>query len=293
LRPTLYPNGFPSAYEELKTLYPVFYRDVFEMDAIWQVCGGRLDMIEDGVDAVANSAFVATMDEQSLARMEAFLKIPHSSARSLSDRRKLVASYFIGTGHIGAPEIKEIAATYSSGECEVTFENGYVGIRITAELGDTPPEADFYYIMRKKIPAHLGILFNNASRPIIFINEPPQLFFHRFIMHSKFNNNEGVCVTLDGSVNLDGSIQLNQTNVDGIGMTRMVFFFGKRGGVLLNGEVLLDGSIRLNQEGGTAGFQHEEKLSARLVIDDMYLLDGSVPLNGSRYLNANYYEEEL
>ena len=35
MKPTLYPNGFPSAYEELKTFYPVFYRDVFEMDAIW------------------------------------------------------------------------------------------------------------------------------------------------------------------------------------------------------------------------------------------------------------------
>ena len=34
MKPTLYPNGFPNVYEELKTFYPVFYRDVFEMDAI-------------------------------------------------------------------------------------------------------------------------------------------------------------------------------------------------------------------------------------------------------------------
>jgi len=293
LKPTLYPNGFPSVYEEIKTFYPVWYWEVREMDAIWKVCGGKLDEIEDGVDAVANSAFVATMSESLLGRMETFLQIPADSTRSLSDRRKLVASYFLGTGHIGAPEIKEIASAFTSGECEVTFENGYVGIRITAELGDTPPEADFYYIMRKKIPAHLGILFNNASRPIIFENEPPELFFHRFIMHSKFNNVQGVCVTLDGSVNLDGSVLLNQTNVDGIDMSRMVFFFGKRGGVLLDGEVLLDGSIKLNQQGGTAGFQNEEALAARLVINNMYLLDGSVPLDGSRYLNADYYKEEL
>ena len=48
MKPTLYPNGFPSAYEELKTFYPVFYRDVFEMDAIWRAAGGGLDEIEDG-----------------------------------------------------------------------------------------------------------------------------------------------------------------------------------------------------------------------------------------------------
>lgn len=62
MKPTLYPNGFPSAYEELKTFYPVFYRDVFEMDAIWRAAGGGLDEIEDGVDAVVNNNFVSLMD---------------------------------------------------------------------------------------------------------------------------------------------------------------------------------------------------------------------------------------
>ncbi len=294
MTPTLYPNGFPSVYEELKTFYPVFYRDVLEMDAIWKVCGGKLDEIEDGVDAVANSAFVATMNERSLSQMETFLKIPADPTRSIADRRKLVGSFFIGTGHIGAPEIKEIAATYTSGECEVTFEDGYVGIRITAELGDTPPEADFYYILRKKIPAHLGILFNNASRPIIFINEPPELFFHRFIMHMEFSHTDGACVMLDGSELLDGSFTLNQGFTDGIEMTRVIFHSGQTVGVLLDGSVNLDGSIKLNQKKGTAtGFVHEETLTASLIIDKMYVLDGAVLLDGSRQLNADYMKEEL
>ena len=107
MKPTLYPNGFPSAYEELKTFYPVFYRDVFEMDAIWRAAGGGLDEIEDGVDAVVNNNFVSLMDTDALAQMETFLGIPLNQKRTLEARRKLVASYFIEET-TWFPEIKDM-----------------------------------------------------------------------------------------------------------------------------------------------------------------------------------------
>lgn len=157
MKPTLYPNGFPSAYEELKTFYPVFYRDVFEMDAIWRTCGGGLDEIEDDVDRVANSTYISLMDEKALVQMETFLSIPPDSGRTLEERRKLVSSYFLGVGHIGAREIKEIAKAFTEGKCEVSFSNGEVYIHIKADISDTPPADDFFFILRKKIPAHLGV----------------------------------------------------------------------------------------------------------------------------------------
>lgn len=157
MKPTLYPNGFPSAYEELKTFYPVFYRDVFEMDAIWRTCGGGLDQIEEDVDRVAGSSYVALMDETALAQMEVFLGIPADTSRTLEERRKMVSSYFLGTGHFGANEIKEITRAFTEGECEVSFRDGEVYIHIKADISDTPPADDYYYILRKKIPAHLGV----------------------------------------------------------------------------------------------------------------------------------------
>ena len=157
MKPTLYPNGFPSAYEELKTFYPVFYRDVFEMDAIWRAAGGGLDEIEDGVDAVVNNNFVSLMDTDALAQMETFLGIPPNQKRTLEARRKLVASYFIGGNHIGAREIKDITRAFTEGTCEVSFVGGTVYIHVKSDIKDTPPEDDYYYILRKKIPAHLGV----------------------------------------------------------------------------------------------------------------------------------------
>ena len=160
MKPTLYPNGFPSAYEELKTFYPVFYRDVFEMDAIWRAAGGGLDEIEDGVDAVVNNNFVSLMDTDALAQMETFLDIPLNQKRTLEARRKLVASYFIGGNHIGAREIKDITRAFTEGTCEVSFVGGTVYIHVKSDIKDTPPEDDYYYILRKKIPAHLGVYTN-------------------------------------------------------------------------------------------------------------------------------------
>ena len=160
MKPTLYPNGFPSAYEELKTFYPVFYRDVFEMDAIWRAAGGGLDEIEDGVDAVVNNNFVSLMDTDALAQMETFLGIPLNQKRTLEARRKLVASYFIGGNHIGAREIKDITRAFTEGTCEVSFVGGTVYIHVKSDIKDTPPEDDYYYILRKKIPAHLGVYTN-------------------------------------------------------------------------------------------------------------------------------------
>ena len=160
MKPTLYPNGFPSAYEELKTFYPVFYRDVFEMVAIWRAAGVGLDEIEDGVDAVVNNNFVSLMDTDALAQMETFLGIPLNQKRTLEARRKLVASYFIGGNHIGAREIKDITRAFTEGTCEVSFVGGTVYIHVKSDIKDTPPEDDYYYILRKKIPAHLGVYTN-------------------------------------------------------------------------------------------------------------------------------------
>lgn len=134
MKPTLYPNGFPSVYDELKTFYPVFYRDVFEMDAIWRAAGGKLDEIEAGVDAAANDTFISMMDAAALSDMEAFLDIAPNKNRTLEVRRKLVASYFVGANHIGAPEIKELVRGYTGDTPEVKFSKGRISMSSSSML---------------------------------------------------------------------------------------------------------------------------------------------------------------
>ena len=157
MKPTLYPNGFPSAYEELKTFYPVFYRDVFEMDAIWRAAGGGLDEIEDGVDAVVNNNFVSLMDTDTLAQMENFLGIPLNQKRTLEARRKLVALYFIGGNHIGSQEIKDIVFGYTGASSSVEFKNSRIYVKLFPNDNSTFLSSDVMECLKRKIPAHLSL----------------------------------------------------------------------------------------------------------------------------------------
>lgn len=165
MKPTLYPNGFPSVYEELKTFYPVFYRDVFEMDAIWRAAGGKLDEIEAGVDAVANDTFISMMDAAALSDMEAFLDIAPNKNRTLEDRRKLVASYFVGANHIGAPEIKELVRGYAGDTPEVKFSKGRIYVCISPPDESSFLSSDIIECLLRKIPAHLALSLSLSYKP--------------------------------------------------------------------------------------------------------------------------------
>ena len=157
MQPTLYPNGFPSTYEEIKTFYPVFYRDVFEMDAIWRAAGGGLDEIEDGVDAVTNNTLVSLMDADSLTKMENFLGTQPNESRTLDDRRKSVASYFIGLNHIGSPEIKDIVFRYTGVSPSVGFKNSRIYVKLFPKDNSTFLPSDVMECLKRKIPAHLSL----------------------------------------------------------------------------------------------------------------------------------------
>lgn len=165
MKPTLYPNGFPSVYDELKTFYPVFYRDVFEMDAIWRAAGGKLDEIEAGVDAAANDTFISMMDAAALSDMEAFLDIAPNKNRTLEVRRKLVASYFVGANHIGAPEIKELVRGYTGDTPEVKFSKGRIYVCISPPDESAFFSSDIIECLLRKIPAHLALSLSLSYKP--------------------------------------------------------------------------------------------------------------------------------
>ena len=169
MKPTLYTNGFPSAYEELKTFYPVFYRDVFEMDAIWRAAGGKLNEIEVGVDAAANDTFISMMDAAALSDMETFLDIVPNKNRTLEVRRKLVASYFVGANHIGAPEIKELVRGYTGDTPEVKFSKGRIYVCISPPYESAFFSSDIIECLLRKIPAHLALSLSLRYKPDVCI----------------------------------------------------------------------------------------------------------------------------
>lgn len=154
---SIYDNAYESNYEELKTYYPVWYRDVLEMDAIWRILGEELDGVQGGILTFIANSFIYKADAPTIQKLEKFLYISPDASRSLEERRKLVGSYFMGNGHIGEPEIKALTKMFCDGTCEVVLIGGTVSIHINLDIKSASILDDYYSTLRRKIPAHLGI----------------------------------------------------------------------------------------------------------------------------------------
>lgn len=230
----LYDNAPRSGYEELKTFYPVWYRDVQEMDALWRVFGNRLDDIQLGLKQAINNCYISTADEETIKRFEEFFYITYDGPRTLEERRALVASFFIGNGHIGEQEIKELMSAFTSGDIAVALVGGTVEISVTRELSDRFNLSDSTFVILKRIPAHLNLSFKDVLLPIKFSNNEENFVLERFRVGIQTLNNNGISYK-----NL--SIRLFVRQPLGItGTIKMDTMYR------LNGEVLLNGSRRLN-----------------------------------------------
>lgn len=206
----LYDNGPDSNYEALKTLYPVWYRDVLEMDALWRAFGPQLDDMQKELGQAVDNGFIWSASEPVIAELEKFLYIPVDRAKPLTERKSLVASFSIGNGHIGEREIKAVIGIFTNGVIEVALVGGTIEVSVTRELSDRFNLADGLYILLKKIPAHLRLTFRDILLPILFENRNA-LIFRKFGVQSSFSNRgQTEPILLTGRHALDGLWKLDQ-----------------------------------------------------------------------------------
>jgi hypothetical protein len=153
----IYENAYPDCYEELKTFYPVWYREIPEMDAIWRAFGAQLNEVRTGIITAVNNCFVWTADEETLGKFEEFLGIVYDGYRTLKQRRSAVSAYFLRRGHIGEQEIKEFVRLFTNSRCTVEFANSNVKVTVFFQRGDEAVPAECRAFLLKEIPAHLGL----------------------------------------------------------------------------------------------------------------------------------------
>lgn len=202
----LYENAYPSTYEEIKTWYPVWYRDVLEMDALWRVWGGQLDEIQAGISQAIDNNFIDYADAATLTKLETFFGIMYDSPRSLVDRRNLLKALLLGANHIGQKEIKEIISVFTDGQIDVQLIGGMIRITVTRDFGDNFNLYDCHYILDNKMPAHLALDMVDRLLPVsVFTNN--QFIFKDLKLGLAVQNrslfHEGI--QLDGEKTLDGT----------------------------------------------------------------------------------------
>lgn len=173
----------------------------------------------------------------------------------------------------------------------------------------------------KSLRSHLdGFIWNFRGEP--FVNDPDKFTLRRFIQSVAFSNQRNFPpVRLDGSRLLDGSWLLNAVQRSMFGFPCISFHAAAKGlrdtleraGISFAAALAgTAGHVRLPElrarfptSGIRMGFstprvsfrgmeQNRQSLSrAALTVDSMWRLDGSVPLDGSRKLNADITKEDL
>lgn len=143
-------------YEEVRGFLPDYYNDIVEMQAYLNSLGNKLDSAEEANQRVLNNNFVYSADEETIERLERYLFLPVEKTKPLDDRRRLVASFFIGFGKISATKIKDIVYQFTNAIPEVDFKDSTIFVEI--ERGSTKSLylVDVATILSRRLPAHLG-----------------------------------------------------------------------------------------------------------------------------------------
>ena len=153
----LYENAWPNNYEEIKTWYPVWYREVLEMDALWRVWGKHTDDIQAGIIQAIDNNFIDYADAQTISKLEKFFGIVYDGPRTLVERRNVIKAFIIGSGRIGQRQIKELISVFVDGEIEVQLIGGAIHIAINREDSAKFNVNDCYSLLSGRIPAHLSL----------------------------------------------------------------------------------------------------------------------------------------
>lgn len=322
----LYDNAWPTTYEEIKRFYPVWYRDVLEMDAIWRVQGRELDGVRATVEGLVNNGYILTADLPTITSLEDFLRLVPEPGQSLDERRRTVVAYVRGLEHIGAPEIRSIVSAFTAGTVEVSFHAGIIGIKTSCQESEILSLAGYLKVLYARIPTHLRLALTVEIKIPPFVNEPDGFMLRRFVLAWSFSNRRSFPpIRLDGSVPLDGSVLLNAAASSMFAFPRFTVS-GETPGVrnkmgrtgiwcgftpFSEAEKVEMPEFRArfptpgNARGPTAfstpclrvsggmGKNKQSVSRAALTVDTMYTLDGSVLLDGSRKLNADIAKEEL
>ena len=302
----IYENAWPSTYEEFKTWYPVWYRDIFEMDAIWQVLGGQMDKIQALLIWMVDSNFIDHADAPMLTRLENFLGIVHPYPRTLVERRAVLRGFTIGRGHMGRRQIIELISIFTSGEIDVSFTRpGRINVAVTRDFGDMFNLHDINLIIGHRVPTHLSLLIVDLPQPVKVINQNNFIFVNLTI-HFVIANITAPRIRLNGENLLDGSWQLDAGMMHGIGFMAFYVHAIVRNhaimaeGVVVDGRNLLNGTFFLNGkkmgpirgvaaqnlEAGVFRLKTSSRLSGTLAKTRTWNLDGQLKLDAGVFVGA-------
>lgn len=257
--------------KELLELLPreLNYGESPEMTAIQAALSAAVGDVWAARDGFAAQLSPATAT-WGLSKWEEALGLVPSDRNGLDARRRAVIAKLRGAGTSTVERLTSVAEAHLGGVVWLLeFPDEYrveVWVRSRA-VPDGSIEA-LRGALKEIMPAHLRWSCGVEYPTEPFVNEPDAFTLHRFILVIAFSDRRTfVSFRLDGSVLLDGSALLDA-------VPQSMFAFPR---------------VKL----GARMARNRQRLAAALTTDSLWTLDGSVPLDGSRKLNAGIVKEEL
>lgn len=159
----LYDNAPDNYHDELASMFPAWYRDVLEMDALWNTWGVLLDRLREDIKTVLNNYFLPSCDEQTVEFWESFIGASYSTQHSLEYRRRYIMTHFSGFGKCSATRIRSVIKQYTGSDAIVRFQdcdvhhNQELYIQVVNGTIDEQVLLDMQSILNKIIPAHIPV----------------------------------------------------------------------------------------------------------------------------------------
>lgn len=260
-------------------LLPAFMRDDNAVIALSKAINELIQAPSGRLDTIRTWDQIDNLTEAECDEMAWELAIDwYNSTYALDVKRSLIKNYLITKRKNGtkASLLSVLQSIFKGVNVEEWFEYG--GQPYTFRLKIELPESNItieqqrelvenikYY---KSLRSHLdGFIWDFTKEP--FVNDLDDFALRRFIQSAVFDDRRSFPgILLDGSVLLDGSWRLNSAPYSMFGFPR----------------------LRVS----TSMAKNKQSLSrAKLTLDNMWCLDGSVLLDGSRKLNADITQEDL
>ena len=151
----LYNKYYKSNYEELITYYPLFYKEVREMNEILKAQGKLADNLENSIEQIFSDCFIDTADKNVISSYERIIGIVSDNAKNLEERRSLVKSHLVGTGKISASLIVEMIKAYTGASSRCIFSNSCLDISVDRGDKSFINFVDISALLSSKLPAHI------------------------------------------------------------------------------------------------------------------------------------------
>lgn len=144
--------------ERMFTYWPNAVQQILEFQAINNVDGFEIEVLDNEINLAVNEAYLLTMGERRINEWERALGMCAAPDDTIGDRRDAVIARIRGQGKLNTELINAIVNAFTGGTATSYIENSTLYVKIKP-----PPENKQYKFenvvreLNKKVPAHLGL----------------------------------------------------------------------------------------------------------------------------------------